>query len=282
MLGGGGAASALREQPAQQGRTWEVRVHLQPGGGGVIVTMHDLTDLVELQESLRRSTTMSAMGMLVAGVAHEVRNPLFGLTALIEAFETQPEPRQAFPVEPFKRGLTRLQNLMQQLLDYGQAAPLVQAPQPLLRTLQEAADSCRGLARERQVEVALAAAAGLPPVIMDESRILQVFLNLLDNAIRHSPAGSRVVLSAAAAGGWLECRVEDSGPGVAEADQAKVFEPFFTRRRGGTGLGLAIVQKIVVEHGGAVSCTGRPGGGTVMTVRLPQAAVPSGHPVLAV
>jgi PAS domain S-box-containing protein len=280
MLGGSGMAPALREQPAEAGRTWEVRVHPQPGGGGVIVTLHDLTDLVALQESLRRSATMSAMGMLVAGVAHEVRNPLFGLSALIEAFESQPEPRQAFPAEPFKRGLTRLQSIMQQLLDYGQPAPLVQTPQPLLRTLQEAVEACRGLARERQVEVALAAAPGLPPVVMDESRILQVFLNLLDNAVQHSPAGSRVVLAAAAAGGWLECRVEDAGPGVAEADQAKVFEPFFTRRRGGTGLGLAIVQKIVVEHGGAVCCGSRPGGGTVMTVRLPQ-AVHSGQPVLA-
>ncbi len=281
LMSGGGAAATLHEQPAQNGRTWQVRVQPQPGGGGVIVTMHDLTDLVQLQESLRQSATMSAMGMLVAGVAHEVRNPLFGLSALLEAHEAQPQPRQAFPVEPFRRGVSRLQHIMQQLLDYGQAAPLALSPQPILRTLQEAAEGCRGLARERQVEVALDAAADLPPVVMDESRILQVFLNLLDNAIRHAPAGSRVLLAAAAEGGWLVCRVEDAGPGVAAADQAKVFEPFFTRRRGGTGLGLAIVQRIVVEHGGAVACSSRAGGGTVMTVRLPRAAVRNPQPVLA-
>jgi PAS domain S-box-containing protein len=256
------------EQHTWESRAWEIRVHPSPQGG-VIVTLHDQTDLVRLQESLRRSATMSAMGMLVAGVAHEVRNPLFGLGALLDTFESQVEPRQPFPVEPFRRGLTRLQNLMQQLLDYGQPAPLQRSPHALGKTLQEAIDTCANLARERRVAVALAAPAGLPRVEIAESRMLQVFSNLLDNAIRCSPAGSSVTLTAAARGEWLECRVEDRGPGVAVEDLASIFEPFFTRRRGGTGLGLAIVQKIVVEHGGTVACLPRDGGGTCMCVRLP-------------
>jgi signal transduction histidine kinase len=122
--------------------------------------------------------------------------------------------------------------------------------------------------------------AGLPLAHIDENRILQVFSNLLDNAIRYSPAGGRVTLAAAAAGPWLECRVEDAGPGVAAEDLAAIFEPFFTRRRGGTGLGLAIVQKIVVDHGGSVICCGRDGGGTRMIVRLPALAVSPASPTL--
>ncbi len=264
-----GRLAPAAEQCASEGRSWEVRAQPLPTGGRVIVTMHDLTDLKRLQESVSRNATMSAMGLLVAGVAHEVRNPLFGLGALLDTFESQAEPRQAFPVEPFRRGLTRLQNLMQQLLDYGQPVPLVRSPQALARALREAVETCGSLARERQVEVVLAAPSDLPRVCIDESRIVQVFSNLLDNAIRHSPAGGRVTLSAAAGAGWIECRVEDAGPGVAAADLASIFEPFFTRRRGGTGLGLAIVQKIVVEHGGVVTCCGREGGGARMVVRLP-------------
>jgi PAS domain S-box-containing protein len=264
-----GRLAPAAEQCASEGRSWEVRAQPLPTGGCVIVTMHDLTDLKRLQESVSRNATMSAMGLLVAGVAHEVRNPLFGLGALLDTFESQAEPRQAFPVEPFRRGLTRLQNLMQQLLDYGQPVPLVRSPQALARALREAVETCSSLARERQVEVVLAAPSDLPRVCIDESRIVQVFSNLLDNAIRHSPAGGRVRLSAAAGADWVECRVEDAGPGVAAADLAAIFEPFFTRRRGGTGLGLAIVQKIVVEHGGVVTCCVREGGGARMVVRLP-------------
>jgi PAS domain S-box-containing protein len=264
-----GPATGLAEQVAWEGRSWDIRVQPLPAGGGVIVTLHDQTDVVRLQESLRRSATMSAMGMLVAGVAHEVRNPLFGLAALLDTFESQPEPRQPFPVEPFRRGLTRLQNLMQQLLDYAQPAPLLRSTHDLGKTLHEAIEVCGDLARARHVAVGLEVPADLPSVHIDDGRMLQVFSNLLDNAIRHSPAGGRVTLTASATARWVDCNVDDEGPGVAVEDLASIFEPFFTRRRGGTGLGLAIVQKIVMEHGGKVICCPRDGGGTSMLVRLP-------------
>jgi signal transduction histidine kinase len=148
----------------------------------------------------------------------------------------------------------------------------VRTPQALQKALQEAVDTCSGLTRERRVAIVLEAPADLPLVCIDENRILQVFSNLLDNAVRYSPAGGRVTLSAVAGAGWLECSVEDAGPGVAAEDLELIFEPFFTRRRGGTGLGLAIVQKIVLEHGGAVTCRSRDGGGTRMVVRLPLLA----------
>lgn len=260
---------AARERRVQNGRTWEIQTHPLPGDAGMIVTLHDQSDLVRLQESLRRSATMSAMGLLVAGVAHEVRNPLFGLGALLDSFESQTDPQQRFPIEPFRRGLTRVQHLMQQLLDYGQPVPRQRSRHALRKTLLEAVETCGGLAAERQVEVALAAPPDLPQVRIDEGRMLQVFSNLLDNAIRYSPAGGRVTMAAAADHDWLETHVDDAGPGVAAEDLVSVFEPFFTRRRGGTGLGLAIVQKIVVEHGGSVACCRRASGGTRMTVRLP-------------
>ncbi len=270
--GAAGRGTAARVRCTQGGSTWEIVTHPLVGAGGLIVTLHDLTDLVQLEESLRRGATMSAMGFLVAGVAHEVRNPLFGLTALLDSYETQPEPAMPFPVADFRRGLTRLQNLMRQLLDYGQTTPPARSPQALLPTLREAAETCLPLARERRAEIVLAAAEDLPLVDMDSNRMLQVFQNLLDNALRYSPADGRVRLAAEVAQGWVECRVEDDGPGIAATDRRSIFDPFFTRRRGGTGLGLAIVQRIVVDHGGTVGCRERSGAGTCMVVRLPPAA----------
>ena len=114
---------------------------------------------------------------------------------------------------------------------------------------------------------------------MDRRRLLQVFQNLLDNAVRHAPAKSVVSVEAegmqADGEAWIDCRVKDEGPGFRSEDLPRVFEPFFTRRRGGTGLGLSIVQRIVEDHGGRIFAGNRADGGAVLTVRLPVAAEPA-------
>ena len=117
--------------------------------------------------------------------------------------------------------------------------------------------------------------AGLPPVLMDRKRLVQVFQNILQNAIQLSPAGSAVTVEGAtedaAEGRTVVITVNDSGPGFAADDLPRAFEPFFSRRRGGTGLGLAIVQRIVEAHQGTVTVGNRPAGGAVISVRLPCA-----------
>jgi len=109
-----------------------------------------------------------------------------------------------------------------------------------------------------------------PRLWIDRGRVVQVLENLLENAVQHSPAGSCVRCRAQAAdAGGVRFSVEDAGPGFRPEDLERLFEPFFTRRRGGTGLGLSIVQRITEEHGGRVEAANRPGGGAVMTVTLP-------------
>lgn len=108
---------------------------------------------------------------------------------------------------------------------------------------------------------------------MARNRLLQVFVNLIENAAQHSPGGSTVHIDAqeieAEGSRWIDCTVRDAGSGIRAEDLGKMFEPFFTRRRGGTGLGLSIVQRVVEEHGGRVLAENHPEGGALMTVRLP-------------
>ena len=122
------------------------------------------------------------------------------------------------------------------------------------------------------VDAGSAGGSGLPRLVLDRKRMIQVFQNLLANAIQHSPGGGRVVFRAEPAAGdpaGLLFVVEDAGPGFPPDALDHIFEPFFTRRRGGTGLGLSIVQRIVDQHQGEIVAANRPEGGAVVTVRLP-------------
>jgi len=127
------------------------------------------------------------------------------------------------------------------------------------------------------VEISFNARNDSAQVRMDPERLEIVFRNLLENAIQHSPPRGVVAVEVTTRRdpekAWIECRLKDSGPGFRPDALGRVFEPFFTLRKGGTGLGLAIVQRIVEEHGGKISVGNRPQGGAVVTIRLPRIEV---------
>jgi signal transduction histidine kinase len=162
---------------------------------------------------------------------------------------------------------------MRDLLDYGKPSLLRRTPTRLADVVRRAARTCAGLARERQVRVDEGVPADMPPLEIEAARLEQAVENLLANAIQHAPAGSvvRVGASLSEERGVrrARCTVEDEGPGVPPADLDRVFEPFFSRRKGGTGLGLPIVQRVAEAHGGSVGVENRPQGGARFTLVLP-------------
>lgn len=258
-------------------RTWELTAHLaQAGPEGeerVILVVRDISRLVELQQSLRHSEMMSAMGSLVAGVAHEVRNPLFSISATVDALESELGDQQEY-VELtglLRSQVNRLRQLMRDLLDYGKPPVLRFAPVHSREVVRRAARACARIATERGVHIVEEVPEGMPPIQVDSSRLEQVFQNLLANAIQHSPKDATVrIVARLGVDGAPEFRVEDEGPGLPTMDMAELFAPFFTRRKGGTGLGLPVVQRIVEAHGGRVAAENRTGGGAVFTVTLPS------------
>jgi signal transduction histidine kinase len=232
---------------------------------------------------------MSALGSLVAGVAHEARNPLFGISAALDCWEVDgtPDPETAELLQILRQQLARLGTLMQDLLDYGKPSRRAPVPVSLSAAATEAVAACRPLAEARAVELRCDLPGDLPPLVADSARLATAFKNLVENAIQHSPAGGtvRVALELDGRDGAavLRLRVEDCGPGFAAEDLPRLFEPFFTRRTGGTGLGLSIVQRVVDEHGGRVSAGNRPGGGAALLVELPcPLAAPLAPPAAAV
>jgi signal transduction histidine kinase len=230
-----------------------------------------------LEAAVRHGATMAALGTLVGGVAHEVRNPLFGITSTLDALAVRVgDPEELRPhMATLRAEVGRLDALMRDLLDYGRPTTEASARGRLEEVVSEAARATAALAGQRRVRVDCGLQGELPPLFMDRGRMVQVFQNLIDNAVRHTPEGGTVRVRGGVAdyagASWVTCTVDDDGPGFPPGDEAKAFLPFFTRRQGGTGLGLPIVQRIVDQHGGTVEAANHPGGGARLTVRLPFA-----------
>jgi signal transduction histidine kinase len=145
-------------------------------------------------------------------------------------------------------------------------------PVPAARLIEEAVEGMADLAEARGVELRAAPAPGVGEVRCDRERVLQVFSNLLGNAIRFSPAGAAVDVGGARDGDEVRFRVRDRGPGIAPEHRERIFERHFQGRRGpgsGLGLGLYIAHGIVVSHGGRIWCEPAEGGGTTFAFTLP-------------
>ncbi len=240
----------------------------------------DITARKLAEANLQSVHTMAAMGELVAGVAHEVRNPLFGISANIDAFEAQFGGRGEYEetIATLRGEVSRLIALMNDLLDYGRPSSQVAAVGSIAPGVAQAVNACAGLARQSKIQIRNRVRGDLPQIGMDRRRLVQVFQNLIENAIQHTPEGGKVDIDADAEHGsngedMISCTVSDTGSGFSEADLPQIFEPFFSRRRGGTGLGLAIVQRIVQEHGGSIHARNRASQGAQIEVRLK--AIPS-------
>jgi signal transduction histidine kinase len=169
---------------------------------------------------------------------------------------------------------------MNDLLEYGKPTGLELVECRLEDVVAPAVSACSPLAERASAVVRSHLAHDLPPLRVDRRRLTLVFRSLVENALSHSPAGARVELAAELVrrdgAGWIECAIEDSGPGFRDEDLPHVFEPFFTRRHGGSGLALAIAHRIVENHGGSLIARNREQGGASVLISLPT-ATPAGE-----
>jgi PAS domain S-box-containing protein len=245
-----------------------------------VLTFRDVTEFTRMQAELRQARVMEALGSLVAGVAHEVRNPLFSISATLDAMEATVRsrpPELEEHVALLRSQVGRLTQLTRDLLDYGRPSALHKSPTDLGAVLRRAVRASSTLIRDRRVTVEECVSPDLPRLDLDAARMEQAFENLLANAVQHAPAGSLVRLAAAPAvlsgASFVRCVVEDQGPVLPASGLQQIFEPFFTRRKGGTGLGLAIVRRIVESHGGRIAAENGDTGGARFTVWLPAPGV---------
>ena len=228
------------------------------------------------QEHLRRE--------LVANVAHELATPLTAIQgfteALLDGVVHDPEERTE-STRLIAREAGRLRRLVGQLrqvalYDAG-AETLARGPVALPELVDETLAVLGPEFDRREIRLTSALPGDLPPVSADADRLTEILLNLLDNALRHTPAGGIIEVTAARDGRMVRLAIADTGPGIPPTERERIFDRFYrldasrTAATGGSGLGLAIVRSLVAAHGGTITVDERPGGGARFTVALPVA-----------
>jgi PAS domain S-box-containing protein len=239
---------------------------------GIIVVISDVTHEKELETKLELSSRMAAMGEMVAGVAHQIRNPLAIMKVSAELLRDHIE-KSAVGEQPWRLAsmivneADTLGAVVTNFLDFARPYTVRKEScrvEELLRRVISMLPLASFPGRELRCEFA----ADLPNVPMDRTLIEQVFRNLLINALEASYPGQPVLVEAWRDDGHVVVQVHDSGLGMDEVTQKRIFNPFFTTKNSGTGLGLSIVHRIVESHGSRIEVESEPGAGTTFRVHL--------------
>ena len=252
-----------------------------------VAVVRDISRLRQLEAEVRRGETLAAAGQMAIGLAHEIRNPLSAIRGAAQLMQRElgDEARWGEYTAVLLKEVTRVNSIIEMLLDVGRPVTLRPVPLNVHQLLERVALLLEVEATSHRITFVRRYDPSLPPILADEDRIMQVFHNLVRNAIEAMPGGGRVTLVTRLSMNPLfakvdlgqgqrsmaEIQIADEGEGISEATRAKLFTPFFTTKERGLGLGLALCHRIVDEHRGAIQVTSEPGRGTAMSCFLPIA-----------
>jgi signal transduction histidine kinase len=233
--------------------------------------------------SAELSRSINARKQMTADIAHELRTPLSLILGHAEAVHDGVLPPSRDNFEIIREEATRLEHLVDDLriLSLADAGELTINPQTIepQRFLQEVASLYQYHTQRKNITLALEVTSPLSNIEVDPGRMTQVLTNILDNALRHTAEGGKIILSARDANDQVELAVQDSGPGLKPEDLERIFDRFYradaSRQRdgalpGGSGLGLAIARSIVQAHGGQISAESEEGKGLKIIIALPK------------
>lgn len=236
-------------------------------------------ELEKMQAQLLQSAKLASLGELVAGIAHEINNPLSGilLFSSLAANHKNVDPDLRENLETIKRETQRCSQIVQGLLEFSRSS----IPEKALCSLQQVIDESISLIAQQpiahNVEFVRSYNDKLPEIPLDRAQIRQVFMNLVMNACQAMPTGGRLTLQSELQGDFAVVTVADTGVGIDDDKLGNIFDPFFTtKERDGTGLGLSISYGIVKNHGGRIEVQSVPGEGTTFRVLLPVSSAGTG------
>ncbi len=278
--------------PDGEGRERQYEVFCSPlhdGNGAVsqaIEVRRDVTERTSLEANLRHSERLASLGLLASGISHEINNPLGSIATCVDGLRRQVEDGCCHTEEGRKtlleyldlvsRETTRAKGITGRLLILSRPSTDLVSVLHLNRPILDTVSLLKFEAENAGVILSTELQEPLPPIVADEGQLRQLVLNLVLNAIQAAAGGPRrpghVSIKASATDGALELTVVDSGPGIAQGEVKKIFEPFYSHRPNGrgTGLGLFIVQTIVRNLQGTIRVSSWPGEGAAFIVEVPR------------
>ena len=240
---------------------------------GHCAIFEDVTEVRRLQRRLQHTDTMTLMGRLAAGIAHEVRNPLGAIQACAQFLEKNSglDESNTHFIRLIVRESKRMDDMIARLLNYARPDACDHQSADINSVIDTAVELAALKANQLHVPIEKMYGIGLPEVLVDEKRLSQAMLNLLLNALDSVGGRGKVSVSTDFDRDAQKVRifVSDTGKGISKEVQGRIFEPFFTTRSDGTGLGLSIVQQIIFEHSGTIEVESENGRGTTFTILLP-------------
>ena len=254
---------------------------------GAVAVARDLSRIRQLEAEVRRGETLTAAGRMAVGLAHEVRNPLGAIRGTVQllARELEPEARWREYTAVLLTEVDRVNRIIEMLLDLARPAQIRPVPLNLHQLLERVALLSEATALERNISLVRRYDPSLPAILGDEDRLIQVFHNLVRNAMEAMGRGGQLTLVTrvsldplfgkvdlgAGQRSMVEAQVIDEGPGISPEVRTRMFDPFFTTKDRGLGLGLALCHQILDQHRGAIHVESASGRGTTVTCFLPIA-----------
>ncbi|HET6423006.1 MAG TPA: ATP-binding protein [Planctomycetaceae bacterium] len=246
-------------------------------------------ELQESQAMIVQQEKQAAFGLLAAGIAHEVGNPLAAISSLVQLLNrrhTDEHTRERLMMVDDQ--LRRIQRTLRELVDFSRPATNVKAPADIHGMIDSALSIAKYYKRKKGKTIVTSFAAAVPPICVVRDQLVQVLLNLILNAMDATPEGGSIELRTSITGGWLRIDVIDTGTGIAPEHRERIFQPYFTTKETGTGLGLFVCRNIVEqEFGGRIELAATSPAGTTFSVLLTDTALrehpdvaPSPHPRL--
>jgi len=248
-----------------------------PGQAGALVVVEDVTTRISLEEQLQQREKLSSIGLLAAGVAHEVNTPLTGVssyTQMLLGMLNENDPKRAL-LQKVRTQAERASDIVNNLLNFSRTGSAEQfVDVNVARVLDDTLQLLEPQLRRNQIEIVKSYDTDVPQVYGNAGKLQQVFTNLLLNARDAIPDGGKIkVATTTADDGSLVAEISDTGIGIAPENVAKIYDPFYTTKGvgRGTGLGLAVTYGIVQEHAGRITVESMPGHGTTFRITLPSA-----------
>ena len=250
---------------------------------GTLVAIEDVTQRIQLEEQVQQSEKLSSIGLLAAGVAHEVNTPLTGISSYAQMLMQQvPEsdPRRQL-LEKIHRQTSRASAIVNNLLNFSRVSDARLVEVNVHRVLDDTIQLLEAQLRNTQIEVVRRYDDPMPSLLGNAAKLQQVFMNLILNARDAMPNGGRLEIATEAGDATAAINFRDTGTGISAENLSKIYDPFFTTKQigQGTGLGLAVSYGIIKDHGGHIHVESKPGEGALFQITLPL--VSARQPALA-